>query len=53
MQPIDPQYGLQTWVAPTENIRLFVLDLQPICAEYEPETLLALSDEIRVKELDN
>jgi len=48
MEPIGPQYGIRTLVAPTENIRVFELDLLPICAESELETWLAQCEEMRV-----
>jgi len=38
MEPIGPQYEIRTLVTSTENIRVFALDLLPICAEYGLET---------------
>jgi len=38
MQLIGNQHSLRTWVGPTEDIRVFALEMQPICAEYKPNT---------------
>jgi len=52
MHIIGKQYSLGIRVGPTEDVRVFVLEIQPICAEYELDTWLALSNVIRVYETD-
>jgi len=38
MHIIGKQYSLGIRVGPTEDVRVFVLEIQPICAEYELDT---------------
>jgi len=42
------EYGLQTWLAPSEEIRDLALDIQLICDEYGLETWVAPTEEICV-----
>jgi len=42
MQLIGNQYNLRTCFGPTENVRAFALEFQPICEEYKLHTFLSL-----------
>jgi len=48
MHLIGNQYTLRTWVEKLEDVRVFAIEIQQICEKSELETLLALSNEIRV-----
>jgi len=51
IQPNCEEYAFERWIAPTEDIRVFAIYLNPISDNYVLETWLAQSDEIRVLEV--
>ena len=51
-QTMCVEFGLETWLVPSNIISALSIDIQPICDQYELETWLAAKDETRVLALE-